>query len=124
MASFLLHLIAADAGKVVPARVKKQTVDVGLDALSTVGGSPGRSLRYVSSRPSSVVLGGIFFDGGLDALVLAEEITDLRVVTQAQRTDEHGHRDLAVLIDAHIEHVVGVRFVFQPRAAVGDHAWR
>ena len=114
----LVHLIAAEAGKVVPARVKKQTVDVAGRALHR-GRLARTQLAVRLQQAFFLALGGIFCDGGLNALVLAEEITDLRVVTQAQRTDEHRHRDLAVLIDAHIENVVGIRFVFQPRAAVG-----
>ena len=80
---------------------------------------PQLMLWLTTVLTSSRGLPSMWITASLNALVLAEEITDLRVVTQAQRTDEHRHRDLAVLIDAHIKNVVGIRFVFQPRAAVG-----
>ena len=65
--------------------------------------------------------GGVLFQGGQDLFILAEELADLHVGAKPQRTDEHGHRQLAVFINAHIEHVVRVGLVFQPGAAVRVH---
>ena len=68
-----------------------------------------------------VVGGGVLFDGGQDALVVAEELADLRVGLDAQRTDQGGDGQLAVFVDADIEDIVDVRLIFQPGAAVRDH---
>ena len=66
------------------------------------------------------VFGGILQQGRLNALVLAEELDDLRIRAETQRTCKHGNGDLTVLIDANVEHVGGIGLILQPRAAVGD----
>ena len=63
-------------------------------------------------------MGRVLLDRRKDTLVLSEIGLDLLVGAEAQRTDERGHRDLSVLIDAHVEHVVDVVLVFEPCAAV------
>ena len=55
-------------------------------------------------------LQGSLFDGCVDAVVVAEVLADLLVTAQTQSADKDCHGDLAVLIDADIEHIIGVVF--------------
>ena len=78
-----------------------------------------KSPRWLSSSSPMGVSRPVSYTHLLDALVLAEEIADLGVLAQTQRAQQHGDGDLAVFIDAHVEHVVGVGLVLKPGAAVG-----
>ena len=66
------------------------------------------------------VLGDILLDGGVNPLVVAEEIQQLGVGSQAQGPHENGDGQLAVFVDTDIEHIGGIGFIFQPGAPVGD----
>ena len=112
-----VHFIAAEAGDIVTARIKKQAVDVAGGALHRRRLARAQ-LAVGFQQALLLAAGGILGDGGLNALVLAEIIADLRIVAKAQRADEHRDGDLAVFIDPDIKYIVGVRLVFQPRAAV------
>ena len=65
-------------------------------------------------------LGGILFDGGGDHAVVPENIGDGGVRAEAQRTQKDGGADLALTVDVHPQHALGILLEFQPRAAVGD----
>jgi hypothetical protein len=54
-------------------------------------------------------------------LVIPEEIENFGVAAQAQRPQQHRHRHFAVFINTNIENIGKIGFIFQPRAAVGDH---
>ena len=101
----LVHFIAAEARKVIPARVEKQAVQMALRALHR-GGLARAQLAVCLQKALFLAGGGVFGQGGLDALVLAEEIADARVIAKAQSPQEHRHRYFAVFVDAHIEDVV------------------
>ena len=117
---FFVVFVAAHAGEVVTARVKEQAVDVGLCALN--GGGLARAQLPIDFEERLFhVLAGVLFDGCVDAVVVAEVLADLLVTAQTQSADKDCHGDLAVLIDADIEHIIGVVFVFQPRAAVRNN---
>ena len=68
------------------------------------------------------VVGDVLLERGVDLrLRVAEELLDLLIGGQAQRTQQRGDRQLAVLIDADIVHIGGIRLILQPCAAVGVH---
>ena len=116
----LVHFIAAKARKVIPARVKEQAVQMALRALHR-GGLARAQLAVRLQQALFLAGGGVFGQGGLNALVVAEEIADARVVAQAQSAQEHRHRNFAVFINAHIEHIVRICLKLKPCAAVGVH---
>ena len=49
-----------------------------------------------------------------------ERAKDLFVGTQAQRAQENGSQELALAVDAHVQHILLVVFKLHPRAAVGN----
>mgnify|MGYP002550637480 CR=1 FL=1 len=67
-----------------------------------------------------VALAGILLNGGNDAGIVAELVQDLLVRLQAQGPDQAGDGELAVLVDADPEDLVGVGLILQPGAPVGD----
>ncbi len=62
----------------------------------------------------------ILFDGRLHSFVVAEEVENLGVAAHSEGAYERGDGELAVFVYAHIENVVDVGFIFEPRSAVGD----
>ena len=116
----LIHLIAAEAGQVVPARIEEQHIDLAGSGLHR-GGLAGAQLAVDLQQALLAVLGGILFQRGQNALVLAEVVQDILVRGQAQCTAQHGDGQLTVLIDTDIEHVGGIGLVLQPCTAVGVH---
>ncbi len=64
---------------------------------------------------------GILVQRGHNALVFAKKLLDFRVCADADGPDQRSDWQLAVFIDAHIKHVVGVGFIFQPGAPIGDN---
>ena len=68
------------------------------------------------------IMGDVLFERSVDLwLGIAEELLDLLIGGQAQGTDQGRDRQLAVLIDADIENILGVGLVLQPGTAVGVH---
>ena len=59
-------------------------------------------------------------EGGHQALVRAQKVHDLLIGAVAQRAQDQRDGQLARPVDAHPQNVVGIGFVLQPRAAVGD----
>ena len=116
----LVHLITAEPGQIVTARVEEQHVDLAGSGLYR-GRLAGAQLAVNFQQALVLVLGGILFQGGQDALVVAEEVQDILIGGQAQCTAQHGDGQLAVLVDADIEHVGGIGLILQPCAAVGVH---
>ena len=113
----LIIFIAAHAGKVVASRVKEQPVDVRLRTFDG-GRLTGAQLAVYLKQSLFGVFAGVFFNGGQNAVVLAEILADLLVGGEAERTDKHRDRNFAVLIDAHVERIV---LILQPGAAVRNH---
>ena len=117
----LVHLEAAETSQVVAAGIKEQSVDVAAGVLHRRRFA-GTQLAVAFQQAVLGVVGGILFQGSDDlGFHLAEELADLVIAAQAQGTQESGDRQLAVLVDADIEHVGGIGLVFQPGAAVGVH---
>ncbi len=115
----LVVFVAPDAGKVVAPGVEEQAVQVGLRALDGRR-LAGPQLAVDLEQGLLRVFAGILLDGGGHPVVVPEEIENLLVRPQAEGADEHRDRDLAVLVDADVEHVVRVGLVLEPRAAVRD----
>ena len=56
----------------------------------------------------------------MDALIVAEKLQQLGIRAETERPHKHRHRQLAVLIDAHVKHVRRVGLILQPCTAVRD----
>ena len=116
----LVHLVPAEPGQIVPAGVKEEHIDLAGGRLHR-GRLAGAQLAVDFQQALLGVFGGILFKGGQDALILAEVVQDVVVGGQAQGAAEDGDGQLAVLVDADIEHAGGVGLILQPGAAVGVH---
>ena len=115
---FFVVFVPAHPGEVIPARIKEEGIQMGLGALHRWRFA-GAKLAVDLQKGFLGVLGAVLVQGGAEHGVLAEEVDNLVVGAKAQGADKGGHRQFAVLIDAHIEHIVGIGLIFQPRAAVG-----
>ncbi len=116
----LIVLVATHAGQIVAAGIEEEVIQVFLRILHR-GRLTRTQLAVDLQQRLLAVLGRILLQRGQDAGILTEEFQNLRIGAQAQRPRQHGHRDLAVFINAHIEHIGGVGLILQPGTAVRDH---
>ena len=116
----LIELVPAHDGQIVAPGIEEQVVDQGLAGLHR-GGLAGTELPVDLQHGVLIGLAGILFQGHHNAGIIAEHIQDLRVGLEAQGPDQAGDGDLAVLVDADPEDLVGVGLILQPGAPVGDH---
>ena len=119
-AELFVIFISADAGQIITAGIEEQPLKVLLRIFHRQR-LAGTQLAVDLQQCFLGVLGRILFDGGVQTLVIAEKFDQLRIGGQSHRTCETGHRQLAVLVDADIEHIGRIRFIFQPGTAIGDH---
>ena len=119
-AQLFIEFIAAHAHQVVALGIKEQAAQQGAGAV--LGGGLAGLLALIDFQQTlGLGLGGVGAgDGGHQALVLAEQIGNFLIGAIAQRAQQHRDGQLAGAVDAHPEHVVGIGFIFQPGAAVGD----
>ena len=116
----LVELVPAHHGQVIPPGVEEQVVHQGLGGLHR-GGLAGTELAVDLQHGVLIRLAGVLFQRGRNTGVIAEALQNFGVGLQAQRPDQAGDRQLAVLVDTDPEHLVGVGLILQPRAAVGNH---
>ena len=112
-----IHFVTAKTGQIVAARVEEQAFQVVGSALDCRG-LARTQLAVCLQKALFLVLGRVFCNRRLYALVIAKKLTDARVIAKAHCTQQNRHRNFAVFINTHIEHVVGIRFILQPSAAV------
>ena len=117
-AQLLVVLVTAEPAQIVPLRVEEQVVQMCQGAFHRRRFTRTQLLVYIDQSIFRV-LGGILLDNGLgQTLVVVEHLGNFFVCAGAQSTDKCGDRDLAVLVDADIDHIVGIHFIFQPCTAV------
>ncbi len=136
----LVELIASHVGDLIAAAVKEQAVQQGLGGLHR-GRIAGAQLAVDLDQALVPGGAGVLVQGGDDALVLAEDLLDALVgdgagagvadaaqpggglvgLVSAHGLQEPGDGELAVLVDADVEHVVGVGLILQPGAVIRDH---
>ena len=113
-------LVTSHTGKIIPAGVKEQTIDVRLRALD--GRRLTRTQLAVHLKKGFLCrLAGILFDGGANTIVLSEILIDLGVRAKSQGTDKHRYRDFTVFVNTNIENIVRIVFIFKPGTAVRNH---
>ena len=133
----LVELVAADVGNVVPAVVEEEVFEQGLAALHRRGVA---GTELLVDLEQAVIAGdaGVALERGDDALVVAEDLAErvagdgaahgivnaaepgVRLVrlVSAESLEQKRGGQLAVLVDADIEHVVQIRLILEPRAVV------
>ena len=124
----LIELIAAHMRQIVALGIEEQGVDQaggGFHRRRLAGTqlvvNLNQRLLPAGLETLAPVLGGIAGDGGAHALVVAQQVDDLRVGLHAHRAQKHRQGQLAGAVDAGVQHVVRVGLILDPRAAVGDH---
>ena len=116
-----VKLIAAHAHQVIALGVKEQAAQKAPGAV-LAGQVAGLLLAVDFKEGFPLVLGGVgLIEGRHQALVLAQQGGNLRVGGIAQGAQEDGDGQLPGPVDADPQGVVGIGFIFQPRAAVRDH---
>ncbi len=136
----LVELVAADVGDLIAAAVIEQTVEQSLGGLDRRG-IAGTQLAVDLDQALLAAAGRVLLERGDHALVLAEDLLQALVrrradvgvahaaqpggraalVVGAHGLEEPGDGELAVLVDADVEDVVGVGLILQPRAVIRDH---
>ena len=121
--------VPADGGEIVTLWIEEQIVYKYLGAFNNRRLARTKLLVYLLE--SLLTDARVVLNGKSDGLVLVKRRRKLYLVSEhiaklgfgldSERVDKHGHGDLAVLIDAHIENIVCIRLVFKPCAAVRDH---
>ena len=107
-AELIVHLVAAETSQVVAARVEEQVVQMGAGVLDRRG-LTGAQLAVNLQQAFLGVVGDVLLERGVDLrLRVAEELLDLLIGGQAQGTQQRGDRQLAVLIDADIVHILSL----------------
>ena len=136
-----IKLVAAHVGDVVAAVVVEQAVQQGLGAVHR-GGIAGAQTLVDLDQALLPAGAGVLLEGGRQAQILAEDAADhlvgdaaghrgaagqaaqpgagLVFLIAAHGFQQPGHGDLAVFVDADIEHVVHVSLELQPGPVVGD----
>ena len=116
---FLVELIPAHYGEIVPPGVEEEPVYQGLGGLHR-GRLTGTEAAVDFQHRVLIALAGVLLQGGHDAGVVSETVQNLLVRFQADGPEETGNGDLPVLVDADPEKLVGVGLILQPRAPLGD----
>ena len=116
----LIELVPAHNGQIVAPGIEEQVVHQGLGSFHR-GGLAGTELAVDLQHGVLIRLAGVLLQSSRDAGIVAEAVQDLRVGLEAQRPDQAGDGQLAVLVDTDPEHLVGVRLIFQPGTPIGDH---
>ena len=89
--------ITADPGKIIPARVKKQAVNVGLGAFDSRRFT-GTQLPVNFEERFFHRFTGILFDGCAHPIIVTEEVENLSIGAQTQAADKNRNRNLTVFI--------------------------
>ena len=116
----LVELVAAHFRQIIPSRIEEHAADQGLCTVNRQRLARAQ-LAVQLEKAVLIVRGRVLLHAGRELRLLAEELRDLRVGAQSERTKKHGDRNLAVAVYAHVENVVGIRLILQPRAPVRDH---
>ncbi len=120
---FFVELIASYPCKVVPLGVKEHAVQQGSGAFYC-GRFAGTQLFVNFNQAFFIGFCDILVDGCHDFGLFPEKLLDLRVCAYAHRTNQHCYGNFSCPVYAYIEYIVGVCFIFQPCAAVGDYGGR
>ncbi len=116
----LVEFVSADLGEIISAGIKEHRVDQAVRALDGKR-LAGTDLLVQFQKTALVVVGDILDKAGADLGLITEEIEDLLIGADSERTNEDRDRNLPGAVYSDIEYVVRVRLILQPGASVGDH---
>ena len=117
---FLVKFISADLCQIISPGVKKHRHNQALRTLHAER-LAGTNLFIQLKQTLLIVFRSVLCKACLDFRLVAEKFPDLVVGANTKRTDQHCDRNLSRPVHAHIENVIGIRLVLQPRAAVRNH---
>ena len=116
---FFVEFIPADLDHVVTAWIEKEIVQMlayRIVRRHFAGAQPSVKL----DKAVLLALGGILLDGGGDHLVVAENIGDRHVRTEAEGAQKDSRADLPLSVDVHPHDALRILLEFEPCAAVGN----
>ncbi len=129
-AELLVILVSAETAEIIASGIEEQVIDQRSGCINRSRIARTQLLVNLKKCLVDVLLLGcriavvlflfLLLDGRAEAVVITEEVEDLVIQTDAERADECGNRDLAVLINLDVDDVIGIHFIFEPCAAVRD----
>ncbi len=116
----LVEFITADLCEIVSLRVEEHAVKERFRTLHRE--RLARTQLLIQFKETVlIIVGRILLKGSLKNLLIAEHLVDLGVGAHTEGTQKYRDRNLAVAVNANIEHIVCVGLVLKPCAAVRDH---
>ena len=113
----LVELVPSDLREVVSSRVKEHGAEKSLRAVH--GERLARAdLPVELQQAVRVVVGRVLCEARLELRLIAEHLDDLAVRAEAERAQENRDRHLSGAVHADVEHIVRVRLILEPCAAV------
>ena len=120
---FFVEFITAYFCQVVSLRIEEHTIQQGSGAFYCRGFA-GTQLLINFDQTFFIRFCCVFFQSCQDLGFFAEQFNDLSIGTNAHCSDQNGYGNFSCSVNSYIEYIVGVCFIFQPCASVGDHCGR
>ncbi len=116
----LIKFIASNLRQIIAARVKQHCVDQTVCRIHRQR-LAGTNLFIQLEQTFLIIAGRVLRKGSLEFRLVAEHIDDLFVRTKTQGAEKHRHRHLSGAVHTNPEHIIGIRLILQPCAAVRNH---
>ncbi len=117
---FLVEFISADFGQIISPGIKEHGVDQAVRALNRER-LAGTNFLIEFKETGLEIMRGILGKAGPQFGLIAEEIDDLLIGTDAERAHQNSDRHLPGPVYTDIKDVIGVCLILQPGSSVGDH---
>ncbi len=121
---FLVVFIAADLCQVVTLVIVERVVNEDVRTFDRGNFARTQTTEQIDFALFLALALSVFFASLYDHLVPAEQVDDLLVRAVAECSQKRSRGDFSRSVDVHPLHFVGILFVFQPRASVGDDGRR
>ena len=116
----LIKFIPSHLGQIISSGVKKHAGNQALRAFHRQR-LAGPDFFVQLQKALLIGFGSILGQGGQKLGFLTEQFQNLRIGADAEGTDQHRDGHLSGSIYTNVKNIIGVSFVFQPCAPVGNH---
>ncbi len=118
---FFIKFISADLCKIISSGVEKHCHNQAFRTLYAER-LAGTDLFIQLKQTLLIVLRSVLCKACLNLRFISKKFSDLVVGADTERADQHSDRNLSGSVHTHIENVVGIRLVLQPRTTVRNHS--
>ena len=118
---FLVEFVTAYFCQVITFGIEEHAAQQGFRTFHC-GRFAGTQLFIDFDQTFFIRFGNVFFQSRQNLRFFTEQVNDFRVGANAQGTDQHCYGNFSGTVNSYIEYVVGVCFIFQPSASVGDNS--